>query len=259
MLNADPELLDIIFVANATAGIKLVVEGFCGSPNGFRFTFLRDAHTSLVGGKGLAKEFACPSEDEVVEWLREPTNGDRPGLFAYPAQSNFNGRRFPLEWVTQLREHPGWYSLLDAASYLTTTPLDYSAVAPDFTVLSFYKIFGFPDLDAIIVRRDTGHILFQRDHCGGGTRAAMTADGYHVARKEIHEALEDGTLPFHTILALDAAFNNYARGSAIRKSYKRSPACCSGQWINAYSFPRSDMITENLCANSFRLLGTALS
>jgi molybdenum cofactor sulfurtransferase len=240
MLNADPELYDIVFVANATAGIKLVVEGFCGSPNGFRFTFLRDAHTSLVGVKGLAKEFACLSEDEVVEWLREPGDGNRPGLFAYPAQSNFNGRRFPLEWVTQLREHPGWYSLLDAASYLTTTPLDYSTVAPDFTVLSFYKIFGFPDLGAIIVRRDAGHILFQRGYFGGGTRAAMTADAYHVARKEIHEALEDGTLPFHSILALDAAINNYARLFGSHINVSRHAAVVSGLMHTLLSSLRHD-------------------
>jgi molybdenum cofactor sulfurtransferase len=43
---------------------------------------------------------------------------------------------------------PGLYSLLDAASFLTTTPLDYSDAtnAPDFTV---YKIFRYPDLGAV--------------------------------------------------------------------------------------------------------------
>lgn len=140
LFNADSELFDIVFVANATAGIKLVLEGFCGSPTGFRYTYLRDAHTSLVGVKELAQEINCLSEQEVTEWLRKPSvvkEADKPGLFAYPAQSNFNGRRFPLEWVSKLRKkHPGWYSLLDAASHLTTTPLDYSVatVAPDFTV-----------------------------------------------------------------------------------------------------------------------------
>jgi molybdenum cofactor sulfurtransferase len=101
--------------------------------------------------------------------------------------------------------------LLDAASYLITTPLDFSIVAPDFTVLSSYKIFRLPDLGAIIVRRDASHILFQWRYFGGGTRTALKPYRYHVTHKEIHKAMEDGTLPFHTILALDAAFNNYAR------------------------------------------------
>ena len=215
LFNANPELFDVIFVANATAGIKLVADGFCGFQDGFEYTYLRDVHTSLVGVSGLARERTCLSEREIEGWLNEkrPPLEGMSGLFAYPAQSNFNGRRFPLDWIRQLRKTQGWYSLLDAASYLTTTPLDYSdpSNAPDFTVLSFYKIFGYPDLGALIVRRDAGHILLRRRYFGGGTRAAITADSFHAPRKELHEALEDGTLPFHTILALDSAFRNYSR------------------------------------------------
>ena len=37
-----------------------------------------------------------------------------------------------------------WYVLLDAASYASTSPLDLSAVKPDFVPISFYKIFGYP-------------------------------------------------------------------------------------------------------------------
>ena len=217
LFNANPELFDVIFVANATAGIKLIADGFAGHENGFCYRYLRDAHTSLVGVNGLAQESKCLSESQVNDWLDPDTvvDGDcRFGLFAYPAQSNFNGRRFPLEWISQLRRNqPGWYSLLDAASYLTTTPLDFSDAsnAPDFTVLSFYKIFGYPDLGAVIVRKSAGHILLQRRYFGGGTRAAITPDSFHAPRKELHAALEDGTLPFHTILALDASLNNFAR------------------------------------------------
>ena len=134
---ADPQDFDIVFVANATAGIKLVADGFAGSTGGFSYTYLRDAHTSLVGVTGLASQSKCLSEEEMANWLESGAQKDVRGLFAYPAQSNFNGRRFPLEWAKCLRENkPGWFSLLDAASFLTTTPLDYSdsASAPDFTV-----------------------------------------------------------------------------------------------------------------------------
>lgn len=224
LFNANPDLFDVIFVANATAGIKLIADGFCGNKNGFRYTYLRDVHTSLVGVSALADESTCLSENEVEDWLSRRTEVGREsqGLFAYPAQSNFNGRRFPLDWIRRVRERRGWCSLLDAASYLTTTPLDYSDPndAPDFTVLSFYKIFGYPDLGAVIVRRDAGDILLQRRYFGGGTRAAVTANSFHAPRKEFHEALEDGTLPFHTILALDTAINTHIRlyGSQVNVS-----------------------------------------
>ena len=207
---------DVVFVANATAGIKLVADGLAGSVNGFRYNYLGDAHTSLVGVTGMAKESKCLSEDEITAWLGSTEQkGLTKGLFAYPAQSNFNGRRFPLVWIKQLRDKKtGWFSLLDAASFLTTTPLDFSdsASAPDFTVLSFYKIFGYPDLGAVIVRRDASHVLQQRLYFGGGTRATLTADGSHKApHQALHESLEDGTLPFHHLLALDSAFSNYTR------------------------------------------------
>jgi molybdenum cofactor sulfurtransferase len=220
LFNASPKLFDVVFVPNATGGIKLVADGFSATRGGFRYRYLRDAHTSLLGVTGLAKESGWLTEDDVTDWIR--TGGEAgPGLLAYPAQSNFNGRRFPLHWPKQLREtRQRWYSLLDASSILTTTPLDYSdtASAPDFTVMSFYKIFGYPDLGAVIVRKDVGHMLVQRRYFGGGTRNGMTVDAWHVPRTILHEALEDGTLPFHTIMALETAFNTHIRlfGSHIR-------------------------------------------
>jgi molybdenum cofactor sulfurtransferase len=155
------------------------------------------------------------SDDEVEDWLNgmhEPTIATRnvglPGLFGYPGQSNMTGRRLPLSWTKRLREsssptHQNTYSLLDAAALATTAPLDLSnsEAAPDFTVLSFYKIFGFPDLGALIVRKKSGHILSWRKYFGGGTvnSVSVLRNEASVSRKDrtIHDAVEDGTLPFH--------------------------------------------------------------
>jgi len=234
MFNADPEVFDVVFVANATAGVKLIAEGFAGSPQGFRYRYLRDVHTSLVGAGNLAQQREYMEEHQVNQWLsggipvradmsekhQLEKGGNQPGLFAYPAQSNFNGKRFPLDWNPRLRANcPGWFSLLDAASYLTTTPLDFgdSASAPDFTVMSFYKIFGYPDLGAIVLRKDSGQLLLQRQYFGGGSRSILTVEGINLPRHVLHEALEDGTLPFHTIMALGSALDVQQRlfGSQI--------------------------------------------
>lgn len=149
--------------------MKLVLEAFTAQKDGFKFKYHRDAHTSLVGVRELANESACFDSDSEVElWLRGPGE-DGLGLFGWPAQSNFSGRRLPRDWAGRLRtSHYGWYSLLDAASLVTTTPLDLSdsSTAPDFTVLSFYKIFGFPDLGALIVRRSSADILRTRRYFG---------------------------------------------------------------------------------------------
>jgi molybdenum cofactor sulfurtransferase len=108
------------------------------------------------------------------------------------------------------------YTLLDAAALATTAPLDFSdeSGAPDFTCVSFYKIFGFPDLGALIVRKAAGHILQSRRAFFGGTvEMVITFNRSWHAKKEqtLHDRLEDGTLPFHSIIALGAALDVHKR------------------------------------------------
>ncbi len=108
------------------------------------------------------------------------------------------------------------YTLLDAAALASTAPLDLSdtATAPDFVALSFYKIFGFPNVGALIVRKASEHVLASRKFFGGGTVDMIISlqDTWH-AKKEgaLHNRLEDGTLPFHSIFALDHAMTVHER------------------------------------------------
>ena len=236
---ADPEYFDLIFVANATAAIKLVMD--CMSDysqskksEGFWYGYHGDSHTSLVGVIEVAgTESRCfASDEEVEQWLclcerSQRQNGEdfasaeeKVGLFAYPAQSNMNGRRLPLAWPSRLRattsKGPDVYSLLDAAAFVSTGRLDLSnsKKAPDFTALSFYKIFGFPDLGALIVRKESGHVLQKRRYFGGGT-VDMVINGNRNeachARKaaSLHEIQEDGTPAFHSIAALQIALKTH--------------------------------------------------
>ncbi|KAE8842671.1 hypothetical protein P3342_003473 [Pyrenophora teres f. teres] len=224
MFNADPEHFDIVFTANATASIKLVADGFSGWTEGFDYLYHRNSHTSLVGVRELAHHSNCfASNDEVERWLADEeediTTGSsqRPMLFAYPAQSNLNGERLPLDWTEKLRlslHHPNAYSLLDAAALVSTTALDLSnhLSAPDFVALSFYKIFGFPDLGALIVRKAVGHVFDKRKYFGGGTTEMTTCIGdAWVVRKEssLHARLEDGTIAFRSILVLKCAIKTH--------------------------------------------------
>jgi len=138
-----------------------------------------------VGVRELTKgaQYCFSDDEEVEDWLEGHIPKSKllnetgfPGLFAYPGQSNMTGRRLPLSWTAKLRNsvrplHQDTYSLLDAAALATTTQLDFSDPdsAPDFTALSFYKIFGFPDLGALIVRRNSGGVLLWRKYFGGST------------------------------------------------------------------------------------------
>jgi molybdenum cofactor sulfurtransferase len=237
---ANPKHYDLVFVANATAGIKLVADAFRDlaektRTGSFWYGYHKEAHTSIVGVRELCNgDHHCfETDDDVASWLENPANTrvvhrrnlTGLGLIAYPGQSNLNGRRLPLVWLRQLRESQALqntYSLFDAAALAMTSPLDHIFAdpnsAPDFTCVSFYKIFGFPDLGGLIVRKDSGHILALRKYFGGGTVNMVSAIGsaWHKSKAlessvgqdgghALHEGLEDGTLPFHSILALGEA------------------------------------------------------
>ncbi|GAB7357617.1 hypothetical protein MBLNU459_g0117t1 [Dothideomycetes sp. NU459] len=159
--NADPEEWDLVFVANATAAIKLVIECF--------------------------RDHAAASNTPV--W---------PGK------------------IRKTFHKAATYTLLDAAALASTAPLSLAdtATAPDFVALSFYKIFGFPNVGALLVQKKSQHVLENRRYFGGGTVDMIISinDTWH-AKKEtsLHERLEDGTLPFHSIFALDHAMNVHER------------------------------------------------
>ena len=227
---ADPEHFDLAFVANATAAVKLVIECVTdyasaqrqrGNDKGFWYGYHGDCHTSLVGPRELAQASAYFGNDSEVErWLSSPQHGNDAdvGIFAYPAQSNMNGRRLPLDWPGRLRRssHPGHrnvYSLLHPAAFISTAQLDLSDPdnAPDFVSLSFYKTFGYPDIGGLIVRKEAGHILAWRRYLGGGTVDMVinhheAAKAWHARKQSsLHEVLEDGTPAFMSTIALGCA------------------------------------------------------
>lgn len=144
---ADPKHFDLVFVANATAGIKLVADSFRDMSEktrsgNFWYGFHKDCHTSLVGVRELTNRnsHCFESDAEVERWLQNPdsfyhdpgrTSDQLPrrhglGLFAYPGQSNMSGRRLPLSWAGRVRSSPGLqdtYTLLDCAALAMTSPL----------------------------------------------------------------------------------------------------------------------------------------
>ncbi|KAF2670020.1 PLP-dependent transferase [Microthyrium microscopicum] len=243
---ANSEDYDLIFCANTTAAVKLVVESFSdymkklnatskkrniisralagsksttSNKNQFHYYYHKDCHTSLVGMRELSDYHHCfQSDAEVEAWMRTPATSDATTLLAWPGQSNMTGRRLPLDWprMTQTSARGNHtYTLLDAAALATTQELNIDRYEPDFVALSFYKIFGFPDLGALLVRKATGGpILSARRYFGGGTVDMVLAldSQWHAKKSQtLHDAHEDGTLPFHNIIALSHALSTMER------------------------------------------------
>lgn len=216
--NAPEDRFDVVFTVNATAAIKLVADAFRDHPSGFDYAYHIDSHTSLVGVREIAQTSRClTTADALSVWLKDRSGGSCtiPGLFAYPGQSNMTGVRNSLNWSAEIRKAREYnqtrtYCLYDAAALASTSPLDLSDVnaAPDFTAVSFYKIFGFPDLGALVVRQDAADAFAHRKYFGGGTvdSVAVTGEQWHATKQSsLHTRLEDGTLPFHNIMALHHA------------------------------------------------------
>uniref|UniRef100_A0A8C4NFF3 Molybdenum cofactor sulfurase n=1 Tax=Eptatretus burgeri TaxID=7764 RepID=A0A8C4NFF3_EPTBU len=191
--NTSNEEYAVVFTSGATAALKLVAETFpwtrdIGQNLDSVFCYLTDNHTSVVGMRVVATAFGAsciPVRPEDIEKLSiaHCDDGQKINthhLFCFPAQSNFTGRKYPLNWVQAVQENrfiwglpPGcWHVLLDAASFVGTSPLDLAQYPADLVTISFYKIFGFPTgLGALLVRQPCWSLL-QKAYFGGGTVAA---------------------------------------------------------------------------------------
>lgn len=201
-----------VFTPNATGALRLVGEAFPFAP-GSRFLATFDNHNSVNGirefarARGAEVEYAPLTTPELrldlprLEALLDRAGPGRPGLFAFPAQSNFSGVRHPLELVARARSK-GWRVLLDAAAHVPTGRLDLAAVRPDFAVVSFYKMFGYPTgVGALLVRREAFAELRRPWFAGGTVNFASVQGRAHVLAPN-EGALEDGTVDYLSIPAV---------------------------------------------------------
>ncbi|KAG1671558.1 hypothetical protein FOA52_011280 [Chlamydomonas sp. UWO 241] len=226
IFNADPKLYTLVFTRSATGALKIVGETFPWT-GGSTFRYLRENHNSVLGIREYARSngatFQAVDEAHVESWVSSSsvssadasmpppssTGSGEPiySLFAYPAEDNFAGVKYPTRWVESVRAKSTpshrWLTLVDAAAYAANTPLDLKQFPADFVDVAFYKIFGYPSgLGALLVRTDVVPLL-RKVFWGGGTVALATAtDDFHVLKCKPSDKLEDGTVSFLDILSL---------------------------------------------------------
>ena len=205
---ADPAEYTVVFTANATAALRLVGESYPFAPRS-RLVMLLDNHNSVNGLREYARAAGARTEyvpvhgqDLAVDEQRLHTaltaRSRHRGLLAYPAQSNFTGVRHSLDWIATAQRH-GYDVLLDAAAFVPANPLDLSRFHPDFTVVSWYKVFGYPTgIGSLIVRREALARL-RRPWFSGGTIYAASAQAQWHVLADGEAAFEDGTVNFLSI------------------------------------------------------------
>jgi selenocysteine lyase/cysteine desulfurase len=205
---ADPDVHTVVFTANASAALKLVGEAYPFEA-GSRFVLLQDNHNSVHGirlyaeARGADVVYLPLDAGLRMADAAIPPAGARPGLFAFPAQSNFSGVQHPLE-VTRAAREAGYDVVLDAAAFVPTSRLDLSSVAADFACVSFYKMFGYPTgVGALIARRDALARLRRPWFAGGTVEYVSVQNRIHQLRVGA-EGFEDGTPNFLGIASVPA-------------------------------------------------------
>ncbi|KAG2520450.1 hypothetical protein JM18_006800 [Phytophthora kernoviae] len=240
--SASEEEYTVVFTSGATAALKLVGESFPWSQDS-TFAYSMDSHTSVLGIRGYAaahgstvtcvgledlEALECgdnnnesPSTSAAWRSSVEPPERTAVSLFAYPAECNFSGVQHSLSIVDQIRagrwknarsanEDPPptkWLVLLDAAKYVSTHRLDLSVHRPDFVVLSFYKIFGYPTgVGALLVRKAALSYLKKPYYGGGAVKSILASRHFTIPLGmmdgDASAGFADGTQPFLSILAL---------------------------------------------------------
>jgi selenocysteine lyase/cysteine desulfurase len=209
--HADPELYEVIFTLNASGALKLIAEAYPWDAGG-RFLLTADNHNSVNGMREYAMAqgaevryvpLGCELRVDDLETHLAGADRSLHHLFAFPAQSNFSGVKHPMEWVDAAREH-GYHVLLDAAAFVPTSPLRLDEHGPDFVVLSFYKMFGFPTgVGALLARRNVLGELHRPWFSGGTVRFVSAQNRVHLSHVT-GRAFEDGTLNYLGISAVAA-------------------------------------------------------
>eukprot|EP01133_Synstelium_polycarpum_P016004 gene16004-19042_t len=167
--NAPYKQYTLIFTSGATDSLRKVGECFPWTPQSTFFHSF-DAHNSLLGIREYAathsaKTKAIPSSffkrspafSDILSILADQSsNSNHPSLLAFPAQCNYSGSKNPLTIIKAIQQKAKNVKvLLDAASFVPTSPLDLEQYPADFVVLSFYKMFGYPTgIGALIIKND---------------------------------------------------------------------------------------------------------
>ncbi|MFE6486360.1 aminotransferase class V-fold PLP-dependent enzyme [Streptomyces sp. NPDC057757] len=219
--NADPAEYAVIFTANATGALRLVGEAYPFT-RGRRLVMSLDNHNSVNGLREYARAGAATtayvpvsgpdlrieesrlraalSAGGRIPGLPRARGGGRRsrGLLAYPAQSNFTGVQHPLEWIAGAQAR-GYDVLLDAAAFVPANTLDLSRYHPDFTVVSWYKVFGHPTGVGSLIARRAALAGLSRPWFSGGTIYAVSAQAQWHVLADDEAAFEDGTVNFLSI------------------------------------------------------------
>lgn len=204
-LGTTEENYSVIFLASATQALKLVGENFPWTKKS-KFYYTRFNHNSVLGIRRYAiahgAEFnATRSYQSLLNIARNMT---KPGpllhLLAMPLEDNFAGTKPTKEIMHEITHINGNYAIIaDAAAYLPTNPLNLTEYPFHAVDMSFYKIFGFPNYGALVIRNDFMKVL-KKSYFTANSATINANSEYKI--KDFPQGLEDDIAIPENVFAL---------------------------------------------------------
>ena len=202
-VGADPKIYSCIFVQSATQALKLVGENFPWKPES-KYIFTRLNHNSVVGIRKFAinngAEFHAVNSPKDVYEFDDPDSHAK-NLLAFPLEENFAGKKFDPEEVKNILQNKTlrerWFIFGDAAAYLPTNPLNLGELDYDAICMSFYKIIGYPNTGALVIKKKLLEALQKKTYLSNSVNFSSTENS-----KFVLNSFEDDEPPFNLNLAV---------------------------------------------------------
>lgn len=201
MFNTNKDEYSVIFTTGFTAAFRLFAEAYW-FPKGSSLLLCQDNHEAVkliataASQQGVKPMLAAVGEVNLAmhsTMLRRTlrNQGQRSGLFVFPAQSCMSGVKHSLNWVVEAQQS-GWNVLVDISTYVPSGTMDMSVVQPEFAIGSFRHLLGYPagmgfllvKKSAFTVRNGSGLYGLKFTPAGSPGPAEEPGKDYHVAAED---------------------------------------------------------------------------
>ncbi|OHS92773.1 molybdenum cofactor sulfurase [Tritrichomonas foetus] len=190
-LGTSSKYYTVVFLASATQALKLIGENYKWNKDS-KYIYTRYNHNSVLGIRKYA--VAAGGSFNVVNTTTE-MQADQNALFAVALEENFAGGKISKEEMIRLTHTEGMTVLADTAAYLPTNKLNLTETPFHAVVLSFYKIIGFPNFGACVIRNDfLKEKLEKKSFLAGSVDIALSNSMKYRLKSE--NQFEDDEVPY---------------------------------------------------------------
>ena len=181
----------VVFLASATQALKLIGENYKWTKNS-KYIYTRYNHNSVLGVRKYA--LAAGGNFGVVNSSMEMIP-DQDALYAVPLEENFAGIKISKKEMMRLTHTERLTVIADTAAFLPTNSLSLSETPFHAVILSFYKIMGFPNFGACVIRNDfLAEKLKKKSYLEGSVDLSFVDSTNFRLKKE--NQFEDDTVPY---------------------------------------------------------------